>query len=136
MKTFKLDILTPESQFLSKEVEMLKLCLPDGDYVVLAGHEPVTTALDFGLLQYRCEDELHEVLCADGFMEMRGDSAVVFTRECLNADNLDREQERVEKERMIAELKYEQSLVTHHSASIFLARAMERRPKRRGKYGL
>ncbi len=122
MNTFQLVIVTPERQVLSEEAEMVKLCLPDGDYVLLAGHEPVTAALDYGLLRYRsATGETHEFVISDGFCEMRPDKAIVFTDQCLDADNLDREQERVERERMIAQDRYEDSLVEHRSASIFLA---------------
>ena len=132
MNTFKLDINTPEKRYLSVQAQMLKINLPDGEYVLLAGHEPVTAALDFGLLQYRnAEGELHEVLCADGFVEMRPDGVALFTRECMDADVLDRAQDKEETEKMIARQKYEQSRITHHSNTIFLARTMERRRKKR-----
>lgn len=132
MKTFKLNIHTPEKLYLTAQAQMLKLNLTDGEYVLLAGHEPVTAALDFGLLQYRTETgELHEVLCADGFVEMRPDEAIVFTRECMDADLLNRAEEEAEKQKMIARQKYAQSLITHHSNTIFLARAMERKSRRR-----
>ena len=36
-----------------------------------------------------------------------------------------------ETEKMIARQKYEQSRITHHSNTIFLARTMERRRKKR-----
>lgn len=132
MNTFKLEINTPERTVLSVQAQMLKIMLPDGEYELLAGHEPVTAALDFGLLQYRnAEGELHELLCADGFAQMCSDGAVVFTRECMDADVLDRAQEKKEKEKMIARQRYEQSMIAHHSNTIFLARTMERRHKKR-----
>ena len=132
MNTFQLLIATPERQVLSEEVEMVKLCLPDGDYVLLAGHEPVTAALDYGLLTYRsAEGQTHEFVISDGFCEMRPDKAVVFTDQCLDADNLDREQERIERDRMIAQDRFEDSLVEHHNASIFLTRALTANKRRR-----
>ena len=132
MNTFQLLIATPERQVLSEEIEMVKLCLPDGEYVLLAGHEPVTAALDYGLLQYRsAKGETHEFVISDGFCEMRPDKAVVFTDQCLDADNLDREQERIERERMIAQDRFEDSLVEHHSAGIFLARTITGKKHRR-----
>lgn len=132
MNTFLLNIVTPERQVLSEQVEMVKLSLPDGDYVLLAGHEPVTAALDYGLLQYRGEDgETHAFVISDGFCEMRPDEAVVFTDQCLDADHLDREQERLERERLIAMDRYEDSLVEHHNANIFLARAITGKKRRR-----
>ena len=128
MNTFKLEIVTPENAYVSAEVQMVKLHLADGDYVLLAGHEPVTAALEFGLLQYRnAAGELHEVICADGFVEMTADGATVFTDQCLDADGLDEEQEKKKTAELIARQKYEESLVEHHSASIFLVRAMEKR---------
>ena len=132
MNTFRLSIVTPERQVLGEQVEMVKLCLPDGDYVLLAGHEPVTAALDYGVLTCRsAKGETHEFVISDGFCEMRPDKAIVFTDQCLDADHLDREQERIERERMIAQDRYEDSLVEHHSASIFLARAITSKKRRR-----
>lgn len=132
MNTFRLNIVTPERRVLSEDVEMLNLCLPDGDYVLLAGHEPVTAAVDYGVIRYRtAAGETHSFLVADGFAEMRPDRAVVFTDQCLDADNLDREQEKVERKRMIDKARYDESLLTHHSATIFLARAITSKRRRR-----
>ena len=134
MNTFRLNIVTPARQIISEQVEMVKLCLPDGDYVLLAGHEPVTAALDYGVLQYRnAAGETHEFVISDGFAEMRPDGAIVFTDQCLDADNLDREQERIERERMIAQDRYEDSLIQHHNVSIFLARAITGKKRRRSR---
>ena len=132
MKTFPFTVLTPEREVLSVQAEMVKLCLPDGDYVLLAGHEPVTCALVYGLVTYRNEaGETHELLVAEGFAEMRPDRAVIFTGQCIDADDLDRAAEKLEVQRMIEQKRHEESLLHHHSASIFLARAMERTGKRR-----
>lgn len=132
MNTFELSIVTPEKRILSAAVEMVKLNLADGDYVLLAGHEPVTAAIDYGLLVYRnAAGETHELLCADGFVEMRPDRAVVFTGQCIDADNLDRAEEKIERQRMIEQSLYEESLLQHHSASIFLARAITSQKRRR-----
>ena len=132
MNTFQLIIATPERRVLSEQVEMVKLCLPDGDYVLLAGHEPVTAALDYGLLEYRSAGgETHRFMISDGFCEMRPDGAVVFTDRCLDADDFDREKERIEREKLIDLDRYEDSLMQHHSASIFLARAITSRKRRR-----
>ncbi|MBQ7542984.1 MAG: F0F1 ATP synthase subunit epsilon [Clostridia bacterium] len=132
MNTFRLDIVTPERRVLSEDVEMLKLCLPDGEYVLLAGHEPVTAAVDYGLVSYRsAAGETHELLVADGFAQMQADRAFVFTDQCLDADDLDREQEKLERRRMIEKARYDESLLTHHSAGIFLARAITSRKRRR-----
>ena len=132
MNTFQLSIVTPERQVLSEQVEMVKLSLPDGDYVLLAGHEPVTAALDYGVLQYRsAAGEEHGFVISDGFAEMRPDEAIVFTDQCLDADNFDREQRRLERERLIALDRYEDSLIEHHSVNIFLTRAITDKKRRR-----
>ena len=132
MNTFELSIVTPEQQVLSAQVEMVKLCLSDGEYVLLAGHEPVTCALDYGLVTYRNEaGETHELLIAEGFAEMRPDRALIFTGQCIDADDLDRAAEKIERQRMIDRRRYEESLLKHHSAGIFLARAMASTGKRR-----
>ena len=136
MNTFRLNIVTPERRVLSVQVEMVNLCLPDGEYVLLAEHEPVTCALTDGLVQYRTEaGETHELLVSEGFAEMRPDRAVIFTAQCLDADNLDRAQEKAEMQRMREQRLYEESLLQHHSASLFIARTMSASAKRRRRRG-
>ena len=132
MKTFRLEILTPQEAVLENDVEMVQLNLPDGQYVLLAGHEPVTAALDRGLLIYRnAEGETHELLCGEGFAEMRPDRAVVFTDRCLDADVLDRDEEKTALDEMRAEEKFEQSLFEHHANAAILARAITKKRRRR-----
>ena len=132
MNTFQFNIMTPEREALSVQAEMVKLCLPDGEYVLLAGHEPVTCALEYGLVAYRSgTGETHKLLVAQGFAEMRPDRAVIFTGQCVDADDLDDAEEKLEMRRMMEQKRYEDSLLRHHSASIFLARAMKDSGKRR-----
>lgn len=132
MNTFRFNIVTPEKRYLSADVEMVQLNLPDGQYVLLAGHEPVTAALDWGLVTYRTADgRKHEALCGEGFAEMRPDRAVIFTDHCLDADNLDEAEEKIALEKMRAQDQYEQSLVEHHHSAVFLARAITNSKKRR-----
>ncbi len=132
MKTFRFNVVTPEKRILSADVEMVQLNLPDGQYVLLADHEPVTAALDWGLVTYRTDTgETHELLCGEGFAEMRPDRAVIFTDQCMDADVLDRAEEKIELEKMRAHIRFEESFVEHHANAAYLARAITKKRRRR-----
>ena len=74
--TFHLEILTPERQFFSADVEALTFTGADGEWTILRGHAPMVVVLRPGALkikQYQMEKrELLESL--------RGDDRAVLKR--------------------------------------------------------
>ena len=55
MSSYLLEILTPDRQFFSGEVESLVFPIYDGAYGVEPGHEPTVTIVEPGTLRYRVE---------------------------------------------------------------------------------
>src|SRR5699024_11702212 len=58
-KTFMLEIITPEKQFFTGEVESLIIPAVDGSYGVQAGHEPIVTAIEPGEARYKVDGVWH-----------------------------------------------------------------------------
>ena len=54
--TFYLEIVTPERIFFSGKALSLVLPTLDGQRGVMAGHEPMVTAVESGVLKFRTED--------------------------------------------------------------------------------
>ena len=54
--TFYMEIVTPERTFFAGKALSLVLPALDGQRGVMAGHEPMVTAVESGVLKYRTED--------------------------------------------------------------------------------
>ena len=77
-KTFMLEIITPEKQFFTGEVESLIIPAVDGSYGVQAGHEPIVTAIEPGEARYKVDGVWHTAVVTQGFAEIMSDYAVVL----------------------------------------------------------
>ena len=54
--TFYMEIVTPERTFFAGKALSLVLPALDGQRGVMAGHEPMVTAVESGVPKYRTED--------------------------------------------------------------------------------
>lgn len=115
MKSFKLEIVTPQEQFLTQTVEAVTVNMSDGELTVLAGHAPMIAALDLGLISFKYPDgEWHEAYGSEGFMEVRPDEVLIFVRLCVWAEDVDASRVKEEMRRAFEKMRYEQSLMEHH----------------------
>ena len=125
-KTYSLDILTPQRQFFSGEVEALTIRPPDGSLTVLAGHAPLIAPFGPGCLGIKTEGEWREAFHSEGFMEVSRTQVVIFAQLCEWADEIDSGEALEEKQRAEELLRQKQSFNEHRLAEIALARAMAR----------
>jgi F-type H+-transporting ATPase subunit epsilon len=106
---FRAEVLTPEGEVFSDEVEMVSTRTSVGSLGVLAGHEPLLGMLDPTELRlYKSESDVVSFAQGEGFLQVTGDRVLVLVDECLPLDQLDagtlREQlERAEQEASDAE---------------------------------
>ena len=93
---FTVEVLTPEGEVFSDEIEMLSTRTAVGSIGILAGHEPVLAMLEPTELRlYRSE----------GYMQFAENHALVLVEEALAPDAVDRDglQGRLEEARAQAE---------------------------------
>ena len=77
--TFYLEIITPERIFFSGQALSLILPALDGQHGVMAGHEPMVTAVESGVLKYRSEDgQWHRAAVSRGFAEVMPEYAILL----------------------------------------------------------
>ena len=101
-----LEIVTPERQVLSEEVDSVVCPGIEGELGVLPHHAPLLTTLGVGELRIRRGGEEEFFAIAGGFLQVRPDKVVVMAETADMASEIDlekAEQARREAERTLAE---------------------------------
>ncbi len=77
---FLLEIVTPERQVYNGPVEQIICQCENGQIGVLKGHIPMITTLAEGDLKIKEDGGWKTLFIYDGFMEVTGDKATIFTQ--------------------------------------------------------
>ena len=104
--TFKAEVLTPEGEVFSEDVEMLSTFTSDGSIGILARHSPLLAMLEPTELRlYRSESEIVRFAQAEGYLQFADNKALVLVEEAIDPAKLDREhlQQRLSESRATAE---------------------------------
>jgi F-type H+-transporting ATPase subunit epsilon len=89
--TFPVEVLTPEGEVFSEEVEMLSTRTAVGSIGVLANHEPVLAMLEPTELRlYRSDSEVVRFAQAEGYLQFAENRALVLVEEAVAPEALDR----------------------------------------------
>jgi F-type H+-transporting ATPase subunit epsilon len=88
---FQADVLTPEGEVFSEEIELLSTRTAVGSIGLLAGHEPVLAMLEPTELRlYRSEEDIVRYAQAEGYLQFSDNRALVLVEEAIEPDRLDR----------------------------------------------
>ena len=88
---FPVEVLTPEGEVFSEEVEMLSTFTTVGSIGVLANHEPLLARLEPTELRlYRSESEIVRFAQAEGYLQFAENRALVLVEEAIASDAIDR----------------------------------------------
>jgi F-type H+-transporting ATPase subunit epsilon len=89
MSKIKLDIVTAERLILSEDVDYVSAPGVDGILGILPRHAPLLTALTFGELRYKKDEQEFHFAIGGGFMEVRPDKVTVLADSAEHADEID-----------------------------------------------
>jgi F-type H+-transporting ATPase subunit epsilon len=88
---FPVEVLTPEGEVFSEEIEMLSTFTTVGSIGILANHEPLLARLEPTELRlYRSESEIVRFAQAEGYLQFAENRALVLVEEAISPENLDR----------------------------------------------
>lgn len=88
---FPAEVLTPEGEVFSEEVEMLSTFTTVGSIAILANHEPLLARLEPTELRlYRSESEIVRFAQAEGYLQFAENRALVLVEEAIAPDQIDR----------------------------------------------
>ncbi|HEX4484301.1 MAG TPA: ATP synthase F1 subunit epsilon [Solirubrobacteraceae bacterium] len=104
--TFPVEVLTPEGEVFSEEIEMLSTRTAVGSIGILANHEPVLAMLEPTELRlYRSDSEIVRFAQAEGYLQFADNRALVLVEEAIEPGAIDREtfEQRLKEAREAAE---------------------------------
>ena len=88
---FPVEVLTPEGEVFSEEVEMLSTRTSVGSIGILAHHEPVLAMLEPAELRlYRSAEDVVRFAQAEGYLQFAENRALVLVEEAIAPEALDR----------------------------------------------
>ena len=98
-KTFNLQIISPTRVFFNEAVDMVEMKTAEGEIGVLAGHIPLTTILEPGVLRIKPDGNVREAALHDGLVQIQKDKVTVLAESCEWPDEIDANRARKAKER-------------------------------------
>jgi len=125
MKTFLLEVITPERLVYRGQAEMLIARGTEGDLGVLAGHAPLLTGLRIGVIRIKGPYP-EKVAVAGGFLSVRRDGVSVLADTAERSAEIDVMRARAAKERAEARLRAAGAEVNITRAEAALQRALAR----------
>lgn len=88
---FPVEVLTPEGEVFSDEVEMISTRTGTGSIGILAHHQPLLAMLDPAELRlYRSDSDIQRFAQAEGYLQMAGNRCLILVEEAIEPESLDR----------------------------------------------
>jgi F-type H+-transporting ATPase subunit epsilon len=88
---FPVEVLTPEGEVFSAEVEMLSTFTTVGSIGILANHQPLLARLEPTELRlYRSESDVVRFAQAEGYLQFADNRALVLVEEAIAPEQIDR----------------------------------------------
>ena len=88
---FPAEVLTPDGEVFSEEIEMLSTVTTVGSIGILANHQPLLARLEPTELRlYRAEDEIVRFAQAEGYLQFANNHALVLVEEAIAPEQIDR----------------------------------------------
>jgi F-type H+-transporting ATPase subunit epsilon len=119
--TLKLEIVTPEAQTFSDDVEMVTLPGSEGEMGIYPNHVPLMTQLAPGEVVVRKDGQDLFLAVGEGFVEITGDHVAILTDMAIKADNID--EAKAEEARRRAEARLAEHISDEEAAIVSAALA-------------
>ena len=126
MKTFPLEIYAMDKTAFKGQCESLTVPAMDGEFGVLADHEPIVIAIQAGELRYTADGKTEVLAVGDGFMEITELEVYIMVDFAERADEIDMIRAQRAAERAQEKIKAQQDARAVAHAEAALARAIAR----------
>ena len=114
--TLKLEIVTPDAQVFSDDVDMVTLPGVDGELGVFPQHVPLLTQIVPGEITARKGLEEYFLAIGEGFAEITADRVSILADMALRAENID--EAKAEEARRRAEARLAEKISDEEAAAI------------------
>ena len=130
-KSFNLMVVTPEREFFSGEAVYVSVQSIAGTLGVMAGHVPMVSALDVGVLEIHTDEHTtRTAFHSEGFIEVRPECVYILSQACEWPEEIDEKRALEAEERAKERISHpdeELNLTTMAHSKVALMRAMTRR---------
>jgi F-type H+-transporting ATPase subunit epsilon len=133
--TLKLQIVTPEAQAYSEDVDMVTLPGVEGEMGIYPAHVPLMTQIVPGEITVRKNGQDFFLAVGEGFCEITGDHVSILTDMAMKAADID--EAKAEEARKRAEARLQEHLGDEEMATVNAALAhslAQLQVKRRGRH--
>ncbi|WP_028574101.1 F0F1 ATP synthase subunit epsilon [Desulfonatronovibrio hydrogenovorans] len=122
----KLEIVTPDRNLLSEDVEYVGAPGVQGEFGVMPSHIPFLSALGIGSLFYKQNGKKYFVFISGGFAEVTPTKVTVLAEVAEKADEISVERARKAREKAEQRVSQQKDQVDYAKAKAAMARAMHR----------
>jgi F-type H+-transporting ATPase subunit epsilon len=84
------ELVSPERELMSAEVDMVEIPGAEGDFGVLPGHAPLISVIRPGVINVHTGTEIERIYVDAGFAEVNPESVVVLAEQAVFVKDLDR----------------------------------------------
>ncbi|WNS81126.1 F0F1 ATP synthase subunit epsilon [Domibacillus sp. DTU_2020_1001157_1_SI_ALB_TIR_016] len=127
MKTFNVNIVTPDGPVLDTTVELLSARAQSGDLGIMAGHVPMVAPLQIGVVRLVTGGKQSELVAiSGGFLEVRPDQVTILAQAAEKGENIDLSRAQEAQRRAEQRLQDNQDNVDFKRAELALKRAINR----------
>ncbi len=127
MKTFNVNIVTPDGPVVDTNVELLSAKAQSGELGIMAGHVPLVAPLQIGAVRLVLGDKKSELVAVSGgFLEVRSDQVTILAQAAEKAENIDIARAKEAKMRAERFLQDKQDQIDLKRAELALKRATNR----------
>ena len=119
--TLKLEIVTPDAQTYSEQVEMVTLPGSEGEMGIYPNHVPLLTQIVAGEVIVRKDGRDYSLAVGEGFVEITGDRVAIMTDMAIRAENID--EAKAEEARRRAESRLAEKIDDEEGAMVSAALA-------------
>jgi F-type H+-transporting ATPase subunit epsilon len=126
MKSYLLEIVTPDKNFFEGEVEMAIVRTTEGDIGILKDHEPIVAPVSVGAIRIKIDGEFREAACSGGFLTVDSERTIVITDAAEWADEIDVDRAKSSADRAAQRLEENYDELDVLRAKVSMERAMNR----------
>jgi F-type H+-transporting ATPase subunit epsilon len=84
-------VISPDKTIWDASAEEVILPSTTGQLGILAGHAPLLTALDIGVMRVRANKDWQTIVLMGGFAEVENDEVIILVNAAERGDTIDRE---------------------------------------------
>ena len=84
------ELVSPDRELMSAEVDMVEIPGSEGDFGVLPGHAPLLSVIRPGVINVHSGGQIERIYIDSGFAEVTPESCVVLTEQAVFVKDLNR----------------------------------------------